>query len=160
MGQRKDVDNVIGNLEWLLNYVASVCLSAPVRHLTNIPLFQIGQLPFFDKLILENPMRLLLAKWGFSSSASPLPSLLVIACLPDLIRRISETRSLMRSNVDGISFRGFLKPTSKISSSWQRSRSRFDGSQLVYWIRHCSYYSTGNFRLSGEESSGYERSTQ
>ncbi|VUC32403.1 unnamed protein product [Clonostachys rosea] len=69
--QGKDVDNVIGNLEWLLNYAAPVRLSALVKKLTNTLLFQIGQIPFFDKLILKNPVRLLLAKWGFSNSASP-----------------------------------------------------------------------------------------
>ncbi|KAM0443872.1 hypothetical protein ACHAQK_002618 [Fusarium lateritium] len=52
--QGKDVDNVIGSLEWLLNYAAPI-----------------GQLPDLDRLWLKNPLRLQLAKWGFSSSASP-----------------------------------------------------------------------------------------
>ncbi|KAM0205025.1 hypothetical protein ACHAQI_009573 [Fusarium lateritium] len=52
--QGKDVDNVIGSLEWSLNYAAPI-----------------GQLPNLDKLWLKNPLRLQLAKWRFSSSASP-----------------------------------------------------------------------------------------
>ncbi|TVY68046.1 Cytochrome P450 monooxygenase [Fusarium oxysporum f. sp. cubense] len=50
----KDVDNIIGNLEWLLNYAAPV-----------------GQLPILDSLLLKNPLRLQLTKWGFTNSSSP-----------------------------------------------------------------------------------------
>ncbi|KAM0541732.1 hypothetical protein ACHAPJ_013137 [Fusarium lateritium] len=50
----KDVDNIIRNLEWLLNYAAPV-----------------GQLPVLDSLLLKNPLRLLLTKWGFTNSSSP-----------------------------------------------------------------------------------------
>ncbi|KAF5981288.1 cytochrome P450 monooxygenase [Fusarium bulbicola] len=50
----KDVDNIIGNLEWLLNYAAPV-----------------GQLPNLDSLLLKNPLRLQLTKWGFTNSSSP-----------------------------------------------------------------------------------------
>ncbi|TXC02463.1 hypothetical protein FocTR4_00014957, partial [Fusarium oxysporum f. sp. cubense] len=50
----KDVDNTIGNLEWLLNYAAPV-----------------GQLPILDSLLLKNPLRLQLTKWGFTNSSSP-----------------------------------------------------------------------------------------
>ncbi|KAH6957379.1 cytochrome P450 [Fusarium avenaceum] len=52
--QGKDVDNVIGSLDWLLNYAAPI-----------------GQLPILDRLLLKNSLRLQLAKWGFSTSASP-----------------------------------------------------------------------------------------
>ncbi|VTT64825.1 unnamed protein product [Fusarium fujikuroi] len=50
----KDVDNIIGNLEWLLKYAAPV-----------------GQLPILDSLLLKNPLRLQLTKWGFTNSSSP-----------------------------------------------------------------------------------------
>ncbi|KAF5672009.1 cytochrome P450 monooxygenase [Fusarium heterosporum] len=50
----KDVDNIIGNLEWLLNYAAPI-----------------GQLPILDSLFLKNPLRLQLTKWGFTNSSSP-----------------------------------------------------------------------------------------
>ncbi|KAH7022054.1 pisatin demethylase [Ilyonectria destructans] len=45
-----DVDNIIGNLEWLLNYVAVV-----------------GQLPFLDRLLIKNPLKLWL-KLGNTTS--------------------------------------------------------------------------------------------
>ncbi|KAG7405050.1 Cytochrome P450 monooxygenase [Fusarium oxysporum f. sp. rapae] len=50
----RDVDNIIGNLEWLLNYAAPV-----------------GQLPILDSLLLKNPLRLQFTKWGFTNSSSP-----------------------------------------------------------------------------------------
>ncbi|KPM42947.1 hypothetical protein AK830_g3621 [Neonectria ditissima] len=49
-----DVDDIIGNLEWLLNYVAVV-----------------GQVPFLDQLLLKNPIRLWLSKFKLGSSTSP-----------------------------------------------------------------------------------------
>lgn len=50
----EDVDRIIGDLEWLLDYVAPV-----------------GQMPFLDRLLLKNPLRLWLTKIGLLRSVSP-----------------------------------------------------------------------------------------
>ncbi|TKX22879.1 cytochrome P450 monooxygenase-like protein 25 [Elsinoe australis] len=46
-----DVDNIISNLEWLLDYVSVI-----------------GQIPILDRFFLKNPLRLLLSKWSLINS--------------------------------------------------------------------------------------------
>ncbi|KAL2799010.1 cytochrome P450 [Aspergillus keveii] len=50
----RDVDGIIGDLEWLLDYVSVV-----------------GQLPIIDRFLLKNPLRLLLNRFGMLNSTSP-----------------------------------------------------------------------------------------
>ncbi|KIW64809.1 hypothetical protein PV04_09717 [Phialophora macrospora] len=50
----EDVDGIIKNLEWLLNYAAIV-----------------GQMPFLDRLFLKNPLRLFASQIGLISSNTP-----------------------------------------------------------------------------------------
>ncbi|KAJ9604176.1 hypothetical protein H2200_011010 [Cladophialophora chaetospira] len=50
----EDVDGIIKNLEWLLNYAAIV-----------------GQLPFLDRIFLKNPVRLFASQIGLISSSTP-----------------------------------------------------------------------------------------
>ncbi|KAM5363917.1 hypothetical protein ACJZ2D_011769 [Fusarium nematophilum] len=52
--QGVDVDNIIGNLERLLNYVSVV-----------------GQLPILDSILLKNPIRLWLSRYRLWNSTSP-----------------------------------------------------------------------------------------
>ncbi|KAH6642759.1 pisatin demethylase [Boeremia exigua] len=48
-----DVDSIIGDLEWLLNYVAVV-----------------GQIPWLDRLLLKNPVRMLFSKYNLFKATS------------------------------------------------------------------------------------------
>ncbi|KIW21621.1 hypothetical protein PV08_02201 [Exophiala spinifera] len=50
----RDVDNIIKDLQWLLNYAAVV-----------------GQLPILDRLFLKNPLRLTASKYNLLNSNSP-----------------------------------------------------------------------------------------
>ncbi|EOD45922.1 putative pisatin demethylase protein [Neofusicoccum parvum UCRNP2] len=47
----EDVDSIISNLEWLLNYVSVI-----------------GQMPILDRFFLKNPFRLWKSAMGFSNS--------------------------------------------------------------------------------------------
>ncbi|OAP62534.1 hypothetical protein AYL99_01761 [Fonsecaea erecta] len=49
-----DIDGIIGNLEWLLNYAAIV-----------------GQIPILDRVFLKNPLRLFVSQIGLISSNTP-----------------------------------------------------------------------------------------
>ncbi|EXJ65883.1 uncharacterized protein A1O5_10859 [Cladophialophora psammophila CBS 110553] len=49
-----DIDGIIGNLEWLLNYAAIV-----------------GQIPILDRVFLKNPLRLFASRIGLISSNTP-----------------------------------------------------------------------------------------
>ncbi|KAH0847503.1 Pisatin demethylase [Fonsecaea pedrosoi] len=49
-----DIDGIIGNLEWLLNYAAIV-----------------GQIPILDRVFLKNPLRLFASQVGLISSNTP-----------------------------------------------------------------------------------------
>ncbi|KIW33140.1 uncharacterized protein PV07_00011 [Cladophialophora immunda] len=49
-----DIDGIIGNLEWLLNYAAIV-----------------GQVPILDRVFLKNPLRLFASQIGLISSNTP-----------------------------------------------------------------------------------------
>ncbi|EXJ79480.1 hypothetical protein A1O1_08744 [Capronia coronata CBS 617.96] len=53
----EDVDNIIGNLERLLNYVSVI-----------------GQIPALDKLFLKNPLILMASKYGMVNSNTPVAS--------------------------------------------------------------------------------------
>ncbi|GAM89095.1 hypothetical protein ANO11243_071300 [Dothideomycetidae sp. 11243] len=50
-----DAESIIGNLEWMLDYVSVV-----------------GQIPWLDKIFLKNPIRLWLSKHGLLTSKSPI----------------------------------------------------------------------------------------
>ncbi|CAK7240637.1 MAG: hypothetical protein STHCBS139747_002083 [Sporothrix thermara] len=49
-----DVDHIIGNLEWLLDYVSVI-----------------GQLPVLDRLFIKNPIRMWMSKYGLLNLNSP-----------------------------------------------------------------------------------------
>ena len=78
-----DVDHIIGNLEWLLDYVSVVSfffLKTVSFHLpesigchTDMFRFRpkIGQLPVLDRLFIKNPIRMWMSKYGLLNLNSP-----------------------------------------------------------------------------------------
>lgn len=72
--KNKDIDGIVAYLSWLFLYVAPVCcaiVSIPFHYIPTNRLFQIGQIPFLDRLLLKNPIYLKLSQWGFIDATFP-----------------------------------------------------------------------------------------
>ncbi|KAK5235527.1 hypothetical protein LTR47_003712 [Exophiala xenobiotica] len=78
-----DVENIISDLEKALGYFAVVRSIPPIAiyapevqvvregPLTLAITSQIGQIPILDKLLLKNPLRMYLSRWGVINATSP-----------------------------------------------------------------------------------------
>ncbi|KAK5295620.1 hypothetical protein LTR99_009209 [Exophiala xenobiotica] len=77
-----DVDNIIKDLQWLLNYAAVV-----------------GQLPILDSIFLKNPLRLTASKYNLLNANSPVVTFARarIATRPD----VAEGREKIANSADG-----------------------------------------------------------